>query len=366
MPPMRRIATLLAIALATAACGSGLYQTDDFSAADTGGPVVLWRLAAGPAGFVGVGGPIQAADLEEGAGPLSLGAYHSPDGRTWEPTTHFGTIATPLLGLTAWEGGYAASGVWDGDPGLFTSADGLTWDHIDLPMPDWFPAGATAGIESAGVAASGSTVVIAGFVGDPASPLLWTLTPGNDPVLADTGAFGDGVRINQVVAGPGGFAASAVAVSGDTAPPPIWVSADGSTWDPVLNPFGDGTVITGLIGSADGYVAIAAESGNDAQYTLWTSADGADWRARADQRTVFEYLAGKGGYLYGDLLADPEEASEVRPIAFAFNGRWLEALEVYEDQRFITVAVTADGPIRVVSGFSGSDEPIPWVLVAGD
>jgi len=366
MPPMRRLATLLALGLITAACGPGLYETDDFSAAEAGDSVVLWRVTAGPAGFVGIGGPIQATDLEEGAGPLSLSAYHSPDGHTWQLTWQFGAIETPLLGLTAWEGGYAASGVWDGDPGVFTSPDGVTWHHIDLPLPEWFPAGGTVGIESAGVAASGSTIVVTGFVGDPASPLLWTLTSDGDPVLADTGAFGGAVRINQVVAGPGGFAGSAVAVSGDTAPPPIWVSAGGRTWDPVLNPFGDDTVITGLVGSVDGYVAIAAESGNDDVYTLWTSADGADWRARADQRTAFEHLIGKGGDLYGDLLAEPREASEVRPIAFAFNGRWLEVLEIYEDQRFITVAVAADGPIRVVSGFSGNDEPIPWVLVAGN
>ena len=365
MPPMRRIATVLVIALATAACGSGLYQTDDFSAADAGDSVVFWRMAAGSAGFVGIGGPIQAADLAEDAGPLPLGAYHSPDGSTWEPTGQFGSIETPLLGLTAWDGGYAASGVWDGDPGLFVSADGLTWDHYDLPLPAWFPPAATVGIESAGIAASAPTIVVAGFVGDPASPLLWTLIPGEEPLLIDTDAFGDGVRINQVVAGPAGFAASTVAVTPEATPSPIWVSADGATWDPVLDPFGDGAVITGLIGSVGGYVAIAADTDDDAAYTLWTSTDGIDWRARADQQTVFEHLIGKGGDLYGDLLADPRQASEARPIAFAFNGRWIEVLELYEDQRFITVAVAADGATRIVSGFSGNDEPIPWVLVAG-
>lgn len=362
---MRRIATLLIVTLAATACGSGLYQTDDFSAAVAGDSVVFWRMAAGPSGFVGVGGPIQAADLAEDAGPLPLAAYHSPDGSTWEPTGQFGSIETPLLGLTAWEAGYAASGVWDGDPGLFLSAGGLTWDRYDLPLPDWFPPAATVGIESAGIAASAQTVVISGFVGDPASPLLWVLNPGEGPLLVDTDAFGDGVRINQVVAGPAGFVASTVAMTPDADPPPIWVSADGATWDPVLHPFEDVGVVTGLIGSVAGYVAIVADEGNDAVYTLWTSTDGINWRARADQQTVFEYLVGKGGDLYGDLLADPREASETRPIAFAFNGRWIEALETYDDQRFITVAAAADGVTRIVSGFSGNDEPIPWVLVAG-
>ena len=179
---MRRTATILIIALAATACGSGLYQTDDFSASGAGDSVVFWRMAAGPSGYVGVGGPVQADDLDEDAGPLSLGAYHSPDGSTWEPTGQFGSIETPLLGLTAWEGGYAASGVWDGVPGLFISADGLTWDQYDLPLPDWFPPAATVGIESAGIAASAQTVLISGFVGDPASPLLWALTLGEDPV----------------------------------------------------------------------------------------------------------------------------------------------------------------------------------------
>ena len=181
----------------------------------------------------------------------------------------------------------------------------------------------------------------------------------------DADAFGDGVRINQVVAGPAGFVASVAAMTQDETPPPIWVSPDGATWDPVLGPFGDGTVVTGLIGATAGYVAITADAGNEAIYTLWTSADGIDWRARADQQTVFEHLIGKGGDLYGDLLADPREASETRPIAFAFSGRWIEVLELHEDQRFITVSVATDGATRIVSGFSGNDDPTPWVLLAG-
>ena len=81
---MRRIAALLIVTLAATACGSGLYQTDDFSAADTGDTVVFWRMAAGPSGFVGVGGPIQAADLAEDAGPLPLAAYHVSGAITWK------------------------------------------------------------------------------------------------------------------------------------------------------------------------------------------------------------------------------------------------------------------------------------------
>jgi len=362
---MRRIATILIVALAATACGSSLYQTDDFSASAAGDSVVFWRMAAGPSGYVGVGGPIQTDDLAEDAGPLSLSAYHSPDGSTWQPTGQFGSIETPLLGLTAWEGGYAASGVWDGVPGLFISPDGVNWDRYDLPLPDWFPPSATVGIESAGIAASAQTVVISGFVGEPASPLLWALTPGEEPLLVDADAFGDGARINQVVAGPAGFVASVSAMTPQETPPPIWLSADGATWDPVLGPFGDGTVVTGLIGSAAGYVAIAADADDEATYTLWTSANGIDWRARADQETVFEHLIGTGGDLYGDLLADPREASETRPIAFAFSGHWIEVLELYEGQRFITVCVAADGATRIVSGFSGNDDPTPWVLLAG-
>jgi len=362
MHPMRRIAAIVVVALAASGCGLDLYESPDFGTVDAGTDVVLWRLAQGPGGFVGVGGPIQPEDLAEDAGPLSLRSYRSPDGRTWEPGEALGSIAAPLLGLTAWDTGYAASGVWDGAAALLVSDDGLSWERFALPAA----AGTVPSIESAGIAATEDALVVTGF--DPAGasvPLVWRHAPDTGPVLLDDSDFPTDARFTQVIAGPAGFVAAAIGTTETSNPPPIWVSGDGLTWDPVFDPFEGEIVVTGLIGSGAGYVAVVAEAGSDDRFTLWTSVDGVNWANRADQDSIFGHLGGKSGDLLTDLDAAPIANAGPRPIAFSFNGRWLEITEAVGGERFVAVAVAADETIRLISGFVGGDRPAPLVLVAG-
>lgn len=362
MHPMRRIVSILMVALAATGCGLDLYESPDFATVDAGEDVVMWRLAQGPGGFVGVGGPIQPEDLAEGAGPLSLRSYRSPDGRTWEPGEALGSIAAPLLGLTASATGYATSGVWDGVPAVLVSGDGLTWERFDLPATD----GMVPSIESAGIAAAGDVVVVTGFDAAGASaPLVWRHAPDTGPVLVDRNDFPADSRFTQAIAGPAGFVVAAIGTTETAAPPPIWVSGDGIAWDPVFNPFEGETVVTGLIGSTAGYVAVVAEAGSDDHFTLWTSIDGVDWANRADQDSIFGYLGGKSGDLLTDLNGDPGADARPRPIAFSFNGRWLEITEAVGGERFVPVAVAANEALRLISGFVSGDRPAPLVLVAG-
>jgi len=361
MLPMRRFSLLLAIAIATAGCSADLYESPDFGVVDAGPDVVLWRLAEGPEGFVGIGGPIQPEDLEEGPGPLTLASYRSIDGRTWELGETLGTIDTPLLGLTAWEGGYASSGMWDGTAAVMVSTDGLSWRRFDLPAEN----GVVPEIEPAGIAATNGTIVITGFTGDPAVPLVWVIDPDTGPTPADTTVFPQATRLNQAIAGPVGFVAAATGSSEGSNPAPIWVSTDGLEWRPVADPFGGETLVTGLIGSSDGYVAVVDDAEDDDHFTLWTSTDGVDWTRQADQDTVFGHLAGKGGNLLRDLGSPSDDDPEPRPLAFSFNGRWLEITEAVAGSRFVAVAVAGSETVRLVSGFIAGDEPIPLVLLAG-
>jgi hypothetical protein len=134
----------------------------------------------------------------------------------------------------------------------------------------------------------------------------------------------------------------------------------------VLDPFEGDTVVTGLLASTDGYVAIVASGSDEGRFRLWTSADGILWTARADQDTAFSLLDGTGGDLIADLTGDPVVDPDPRPIAFTFDGRWLEVTEAVGGERFVPVAVATDGDTRLVSGFVTGDDPLPLVLVATD
>ncbi|MCJ7725989.1 MAG: hypothetical protein MUP76_06325, partial [Acidimicrobiia bacterium] len=234
--------------------------------------------------------------------------------------------------------------------------------RFDLPSGD----GATPSVESAGIAAAGDIVVVTGFAATGiSSPLVWRYAPDTGPVLLQDNSFPEDTRFTQAISGPAGFVVAAIGTTETSAPPPIWVSSDGAVWDPVFDPFDGGTVVTGLIGAPDGYVAVVAEEGSDDRFTLWTSTDGVEWTNRADQDTVFGLLSGKSGDLLADLTGPPGSDAEPRPIAFSFNGRWLEMTEAVGGDRFVAVAVAADEAVRLISGFVGGDRPAPLVLVAG-
>ena len=358
MGSMRRMpALLLALAFAASGCSPQPYESADFEAGGPGDSVILWRLIHGPTGFVGIGGPLRASDLEEDAGPLTLWPYRSEDGRSWQRGERLGELADPVLGLAAGEDLLAASGLWDGRPAVLVSDDGLTWRRTELT-------GEVSGFEVSGIAVHRGIVLVSGFDATEA-PLVWRVGPDGEASLLDASALGIGGRLPHIVSGPAGFVAAQEDGGALPGAAPVWVSPDGISWDPVLNPFGDGVGVGGLVGSGSGYVAVAASLSDDRSYTLWVSPDGVEWEARADQQSVFRRLIGTGGDLYPDLSGEPAIEPSSRPIAFSSNGRWLEMVEAHHGRRFVTVAVAATGEARILSGFTQGRPPVPLILVAG-
>lgn len=360
---MRRLAPLVAVALLAAACTEPLPESDDWSPATIDADVVLWRLAAGPAGFVGVGGPVTPEDLEDATRPLSMAAYRSGDGATWEETFAFGTTTGPVFGLAASAERYVVAGVWSDGPAVYLSADGAEWSRVALPVPS----AETPDMEAAGIADDGETVVVFGFTSEPTRPVAWAIGGTRPAELVDAAMLQPNFRLSAAAAGPGGFVAALRADSDDgTVPSHLWRSPDGIAWEPVVADFPEQSEVTGLIGGETGYVALVGRDGDQEDFTVWSSPDGADWRQRADDDTVFDLLEGNSGILYEAITSAPAaEGSGTRPIAFSFGGYWLEIPAAYEGERFLSVAVAAEGQRRVVSGISGSGSDLrPHVLVA--
>ncbi len=119
---------------------------------------------------------------------------------------------------------------------------------------------------------------------------VWVSTNGADWLRIDGhGVFGGvvndlGTDRNQVMTdvarGPGGLVAvgGADASTGDTAPP-VWLSADGTTWSRLgdqADVFPSGTWITAVTAGGPGYVA--GGSIND-RAAIWVSGDGRSWTA---------------------------------------------------------------------------------------
>lgn len=360
---MRRLALVLLVVLPAAACTRALPESDDWSPAVIDADVVLWRLVDGPAGFLGVGGPVTPEDLEDASRPLSMAAYRSGDGITWEETFTFGATTGPLFSLAGSGERYAVAGDWIDGPAVFLSADGTDWQRVELPRP---PGGAFE-LEAAGIADDGDTAIVFGSTQDPITPVAWAIADSGTATLADTSSFGTNSRLTAAAVGPGGFVA-ALQTDPDTGTvlPDIWRSEDGAVWESVADLFPADTRVDGLIGGSSGYVALVAQEDDQEDFTVWTSADGMDWRERATDDTVFDLLAGTSGMLYPALAAPTTGESEgTRPVAFSFGGYWLEIPAAYDGERFLSVAVTVDERRRVVSGISGSGSDLqPHVLVA--
>jgi hypothetical protein len=175
----------------------------------------------------GAGGPLDGTGEESvrdiaavGAGFVAVGsrtidneqdglAWFSPDGETWEPldTPNLGgprrqdvlTVAATDAGVVA--GGYSSDGDGLGQPVVWHSADGRTWDAPTAPLPlrdeGRSAASSDLGVRSITVAADG--LVAAG--GDEWRPHVWTSADGvawngtSSPVHG--GLFEDGVNLRD-------------------------------------------------------------------------------------------------------------------------------------------------------------------------
>jgi len=167
--------------------------------------------AAGPAGYVAVGGH----DGPDGEVPVAV--WLSANLATW--TTASGTgSAGQMRAVTADAGGFVAVGSADGQPAAWVSAGGQAWKLTDLS-----PAGATL----TQVAAIGSRIVITGTnaAGEPFALLSTNGATTWQPVtLPQAGAA---TAMVALTAGPDGFTAT-----GENSDQQVvtWTSADGTAW----------------------------------------------------------------------------------------------------------------------------------------
>jgi hypothetical protein len=173
--------------------------------------------AAGPAGYVAVGGH----NGPDGQVPVAV--WLSPNLATW--TTASGTgSAGQIRAVTADAGGFIAVGSAGGQPAAWVSAGGQAWKLTDLS-----PAGATL----SQVAAIGSRIVITGTnaAGEPFALLSTNGATTWQPQTLPPA--GPGVVMISLTTGPGGF--TAIGETGDQQVV-SWTSADGTAW--ALQPAG--------------------------------------------------------------------------------------------------------------------------------
>ena len=199
------------------------WQPDGAAASDLAG-VTAVDAAAGPAGYVIVG------KLPAPGGASVADVWWSPDLTFWTRAHDVNDVSgsSQVLAVAAGAHGFVSAGSHDGQPAVWTSADGRSWTTIVLPLP----AGASSGtlqqvaINGNHVAALGQETTAIGSV-----PLAevsadggatWTRVPFSAP--------GAAVAFTALTAGADGFTAAAQFGSPGQQRAAIWTSATGTIW----------------------------------------------------------------------------------------------------------------------------------------
>ena len=285
---------------------------DDAVFGSASGPTALRidSVTAGGPGLVAVG-----SEFSDAAG-LDAAVWTSPDGVSWSRVPHddaiFGGYNNQVMewvvaggpGLVAV--GWDLSGA-DGEPAVWTSADGLTWTRVSGPVApsagDQTMLSVVAG--GPGLVAVGSEYVSAGS--DAAAwtsvdGLTWAQVPRDDAVFGGA----DAQSMQMVTVGGPGFVAGGYDYSGGDADAAVWTSADGVTWSRVPHSEvvfgGDGEqTISGVVAGGPGLVTVGGNFlGEDGAPLVWWSSDGAAWiLLSADEVMVGEGWAGMSAVVVG-------------------------------------------------------------------
>jgi hypothetical protein len=241
----------------------------------------------------------------DNAGLSGFPAWYADDAATWVqasgPTSnHEGQLNTCLTQVVATPHGLYAVGL----AGLFHSDDGSTWDEVTLPLEygsGTFPAVFAVG-DRVTVLFSVSHVeesVAELYTTDDGSE--WTqVTDGSATVFDNAtvaGVIGTADGLLAVGASPGGsFVPTAAA----------WVSSDGLTWE-LVTPAGEGfegAFMTAVTSRGNGYAAVGRYSFGTGLMCAWSSPDGRTWtpEAPADPVDSGVYLAPMVVAFVGDDL----------------------------------------------------------------
>ncbi len=223
-------------------------------------------------GYVVVGAAPDAGSAQAG------GIWTSADGTTWNLVgANLATVhvkAVTAAGDELLVAGEHCTGECIGLV-LLSSKDGKAWS-------DQIKASGTEDDVAIGVAVRGgsSFVALSGEIVDlgagnaengramtSSDGATWTIAPAIDSM--------SGVRLGGMASGTSAFVAVGSIESGSTRTGATWSSPDGKTWAPGHNdPSFAGALLTSVVAGGPGFVAAGSIGANGA---VWTSTDGASW-----------------------------------------------------------------------------------------
>jgi hypothetical protein len=249
---------------------------------------------------VTTGGPgLVAAGWDLSSGDADAAVWTSTDGLTWQETV-FGEAGDQYLNAVAVGGpglvavGYDSSG-GDDDAAVWVSADGLSWSRVPHDEAIF---GGPGGEQMLGVAAGGPGLVAVGrgTSAEDEAATVWVSADGYTwERIVDNAVFGGpGAQAmhSVVAAGPGLVAVGYDFMDGNFVAA-VWASPDGLTWSQVPH---DDAVFGGQIGlymysvvaGGPGLVAVGSDySGVDADGAVWTSTDGLTWSRVPHDEAIF-------------------------------------------------------------------------------
>jgi len=255
------------------------------------------------------------SEFSDAAG-LDAAVWTSADGVAWSRVPHddavFGGYHNQVMeSVVAGGPGLVAVG-WDlsgsdGEPAVWTSADGLTWARISGPVA---PRAGDQTMLSVAMCGPGLVAVGDEYVSGSLDAAVWTSADGLtwSQVPRDEAAFGgaDAQAMQSVTAGGPGFVAVGYDYAGGDADAAVWTSADGVTWSRVphdealFGGDGDQTVEQAAV-AGPGLVAVGGSFlGEDEAPLVWWSSDGAAWNLLpADEAMVGEGWAGMAAVVVG-------------------------------------------------------------------
>ncbi|HYB17832.1 MAG TPA: hypothetical protein VEF71_20520, partial [Streptosporangiaceae bacterium] len=195
------------------------------SIADALGNVPVIAATAGPAGYVIVG------TLRVGGGCVA-DVWWSPDLTSWTRAHDVNDVSgsSQVLAVAANAHGFVSVGSHNGEPAVWTTANGRSWATIVLPQPPGARSAALQQIAIAGnrVAALGQESTRAGTA--PFAELsvdggtTWHQVPFSSP--------GPDPAFTALTVGSGGFVAAGQFGAAEQRQVAVWTSANGTAWTP--------------------------------------------------------------------------------------------------------------------------------------
>jgi hypothetical protein len=258
-------------------------------------------LAPGKQGMASVvaGGPgLVAVGWDTSSGEADAAVWTSTDGLAWQEVVIGEAGAQIMNSVTAGGPGLVAVGYESGeddDAAVWTSPDGLTWTRVPH---DEAVFGGPGTEQMFGVAAGGPGLVAVGWgrSGEDDAAAVWVSADGYtwERIVDDAVFGGPGTQAMQAVLadGPGLVAVGYDFLEGNFVAA-AWTSPDGFAWSQVPH---DGAVFGGQIGlymysvaiGGPGLVAVGSDySGVDADGAVWTSPDGLTWTRVPHDEAVF-------------------------------------------------------------------------------